>query len=89
MQAYLGAYIAGFERCKQRLVADNLQVQRDSMFIYWRIGDVQSAMKNPKAALQYYQQALSIAETLAAKDKLNKQAQDEFAALKGIVESLK
>ncbi|HAO23443.1 MAG TPA: hypothetical protein DCQ37_25165 [Desulfobacteraceae bacterium] len=88
MQAYLGAYIAGFERCKQRLVADNLQVQRDSMFIYWRIGDVQSALKNPKAALQYYQQALSIAETLAA-DKLNKQAQDEFAALKGIVESLK
>jgi hypothetical protein len=67
----------------------NMIAQSDVMIGFRKMGEAQESLKNSKAALQYYQQALSIAETLAAKDNLNKQAQDEFAELKGIVEKLK
>jgi predicted S18 family serine protease len=70
---------------RKKLAADdpkNTQAQRDLMISYWEIGDVQSALKNSKNAFAYYQQALVIAEAIAAKDNLNKQAQNDLTKLK-------
>ena len=63
----------------------NAAAQRDLAVSYWKLGWLEVNTQHPEKALQWYQQALPIAERLARQDPANAQAQSDLKWLQDAI----
>jgi len=87
--AALNAYENALEISRKLAIKDpdNTEAQRDLLVSHYKFGKVYEKLNKPKEALEEYQKALAIAQELA-KDKINKQAQDDLETLQDLVKGL-